>query len=427
MQKKRRLTATFCDMPEEKDTLRRSWRTGVHSDWTLELGQQRFAIHKVIVATGERASAFLAASFRKHCGQGERTDLTDLVPKSCWPHFEALLDYIYTGEISIAVENWGAFAKMADLLQIGALFHSCVEIGSDLITPDTAAKIVADVVELQIGGDLQQQVVQLAVHEMAPRFSSYKHADLVGLPLQVFESLLRRDDLEVTNEDQVFDFLLKISADLGQAEMKQLWRCCRLQHLSVEKRLDLASISEIPKEAVVLAFAQQGATPRRHVPLPAWAQGWGEATSPRGREITFVIANPASYAHKRNLRSPMHRLCDHFSWRLLVFPLGTESTGTPRQVAAFVELVPDPGVDPSWSLRRVKYSITLVNLISDRKSITKEHVFDFSAAELDNGWHRGWVPPDSMTVAAGWLNEQGEICFTAKCDARNVMEVRLTD
>eukprot|EP00418_Pyrodinium_bahamense_P038678 CAMPEP_0179206438 /NCGR_PEP_ID=MMETSP0796-20121207/102936_1 /TAXON_ID=73915 /ORGANISM="Pyrodinium bahamense, Strain pbaha01" /LENGTH=137 /DNA_ID=CAMNT_0020911361 /DNA_START=28 /DNA_END=437 /DNA_ORIENTATION=- len=137
MQGKRKLTAVFRDIPQEKDALRRSWRTGEHSDWTLELGAQQFTIHKVIVATGERASAFLAASFRKHCGQCERTSLTELVPRTCWPYFEALLDYMYNGDISIAVESWVPLVKLADLLQIGALYTKCVEVGSDLISPET--------------------------------------------------------------------------------------------------------------------------------------------------------------------------------------------------------------------------------------------------------------------------------------------------
>mmetsp|Transcript_55005 Transcript_55005/g.170795 ORF Transcript_55005/g.170795 Transcript_55005/m.170795 type:complete len:425 (+) Transcript_55005:111-1385(+) len=414
MQRKRKLTAS-CDIPQEQDSLRRSWRTGEHSDWMLELGPQHFSIHKVIVATGDRASGFLTASFRKHCGQSERTDLTDLLPRSCWPHFEALLDYVYNGDVSITIENWAAFVKMADCLLISSLYTKCIEVGSNLITADSAPRIVADAVELELGGELQSEVMQIAVEEIAMHFSTYNPKDLCALPVQVFELLLRRDDLEVLNEDQVFNFLLNISAEVGQAEMKRLWKCCRLHHLSQERIMEMASVNEIPKEAVIVAMAQRGPGPRLSAPLPAWAQGWGEATVPRGREITFLVPNPSAYAHKRHLRSVAHRLCERFWWRLLIFPLGTESTGTPRQTAAFVELVPDAGVEPTWSLRRVKYSITLVNWTSERKSVTKEHTFDFSAAELDNGWHRGWVTPDQLTAASGWVNENGEMCFRARC------------
>ncbi|CAK0865381.1 unnamed protein product, partial [Prorocentrum cordatum] len=76
--RKRKLTAAFCEMPQERDALRRSWRGGEHlSDWTLAVGPTEYKIHKVIVATGPCASAFLAAAFREHCGETRaRTELT---------------------------------------------------------------------------------------------------------------------------------------------------------------------------------------------------------------------------------------------------------------------------------------------------------------------------------------------------------------
>jgi len=390
----------------------------------IVLGPKEYTIHKVIVATGERASAFLAASFRKHCGQtSERTDLTELIPQTCWPHFEALLDYVYHGEdvadIEVRVSNWGPLMKIADILQIRALYTKCVEVGADLISHNTAPNVVADAVELQLGGELQQQVVQIAVDVMSQHFSSYTHNDLLGLPLQVFEALLQRDDLEVTNEDQVFDFLVSTSKDLGDPEMQRLWRCCRLHALSPERTLQIMQIDAIPKAAVVWALSQRVPTIAKPAPNPDWAKDWVSATGPRGREITFLVPNPAAYANKRHLRSAAHQLCEKFKWRLLVFPLGTESTGNPRQVAAFVEVVPEPSVEAGWSLRRVKYTITLVNWADERKNITKEHIFDFSASEVDNGWHRGWVTPEALTASQGWLNESSEVCFRARCDVKN--------
>jgi len=415
MQRKRKLLASFREMPEEREALRRSWRTLEHSDWTLVLGEQTFGVHKVIVATGERASLFLAASFRKHCGKHERTDLTDLLPRLCWPHFEAVLDYVYSGEIDVTVESWGAFVKMADMLQIGALFTTAVEQGNDLISPETAPKLVADTVELQLGGDLQQQLLQVAMDVMAPHFSQYAAKDLAALPLEVFQSLLRRDDLDVANEDKVFDFLLQLSDKLGQAEMEPLWKCCRLHALSPERVLEVAEINDIPKRAVVWALAQL-VPAARPSSLRALVKDWGEdVAAPRGREITFRIRNPAGYMSKWALRSPAHQLCERFKWRLLVFPLGTESTGTPRQAAAFVELVPEAGTDAAWCFKRVKYWITLVNFADEQRSIQKEHTFDFCASSVDNGWHRGWVTPESMTTAQGWLSADGELCFRAQC------------
>lgn len=420
MQRKRKLTAAFCEIPQEKDALKRSWRAGEHCDWTVILDTKEFHIHKVIVATGDRASAFLAASFRKHCGKNDTTDLTTLVPQKCWSYFESLLDFVYGSDVEVTIDNWAQLVKMADLLQIGSLYTRCVEAGSDLITSETAPKVVATVNDLQLGGDLQQEVEQIAIDVMTPLFSSYKPKDLIMLPVPAFQALLRRDDLDIPNEDSIFEFLMHISVELGSETMAQLWRCCRLQNLSPERVLEVALVNEIPKEAIVWALACKGAPPREVLP-PAWVASseWAEHTGPRGREITFLVPNASGYANKRHLRSPAHQLCERFSWRLLIFPLGTDSTGHPKQVAAFVELIPEAGVDSAWILRRVKYSITLVNWTDERRNITKDHTFDFCAAEVDNGWHRGWVTPDSMTMAQGWLNENGELHFKASCCVRN--------
>jgi len=320
------------------------------------------------------------------------------------------------------VENWGPMVKMADLLQIRSLYNKCVEEGSDLVTPETAPRLVADATELELGGDLQPQFVTIAIEVMAPQFQNYQPKDLTILPLQVFQALLCRDDIEIPNEDHIFKFLLGLSSELqNSAEMRQLWKCCRFYELSPKRVHDIVKVPEIPKEAVVWALARRGpAHPSQTAGVtPPWALEW-DAGGSRGREITFLIQNPSGYANRRHHRSQAHQLCDRFKWRLLIFPLGTESTGTPKQVAAFVELVPEPGVDAGWSFRRVKYSITLVNWADEQKNITKEHTFDFCAAEVDNGWHRGWVTPDVMSTH-GWLNDNSELCFRARCCIRNAM------
>lgn len=400
--------------------MKRSWRTGEHSDWTLILGAEEFKIHKVIVATGARASAFLAAAFREHCGKRHSTNLTDLMPRQCWPFFHDLLDFLYGCHVELQIDNWGPMVKLADLLQIRSLYKRCIEVGGDLITPESVPSIVTAAVELELGGELRQEIVQIAVDTMAPHFSSYKPTDLALLPLEIFQMLLRRDDLDVLNEDQVFEYLLHV-ASLQQSDTEQLWRCCRFHHMSAEKILDVIHASDVPREALVWALACRGAPACRVPEAPAWAAGWAAADRPRGREISFLVQSPAAYSNKRQLRSPEHQLCEGFRWRLLVFPLGTESTGSPKQMATFVELVPEHGLEPGWTFRRVKYTITLLNWSDPAKSITKEHVFDFSANEVDNGWHRGWVTPDNMTAAQGWLNENMELCLRARCDIRNAV------
>ncbi|CAK0813518.1 unnamed protein product, partial [Prorocentrum cordatum] len=288
--------------------------------------------------------------------------------------------------------------------------------GADLITHESAPRIAASAVGLELGGELQQEVVELCVDAMAPQFSSYAPSDLAVLPSEVFQALLLRDDLEVANEDDVFDFLRKVSGQLDSNSMSQLWRHCRLHQLSRERVLEAALIEEIPKAAIVWAMAQlRPATAcKTSSCVPPWASELAACpASPRGREISFRVQCPTGFASKKSLRSRRHGP-RWFRWRLLVFPLGTECTGTPRQVAAFVEVVPDADVVSTWKLKHVKYSITVVNWRDERLSVTKEHVVDFSASE---------VPPETMTSCQGWLSESGELCFRARCCVRGATAV----
>mmetsp|Transcript_40180 Transcript_40180/g.92966 ORF Transcript_40180/g.92966 Transcript_40180/m.92966 type:complete len:467 (+) Transcript_40180:48-1448(+) len=433
MQRKRKLTASFLEIPEEKDTLKRSWRTGEHSDWTLTLGDAEFKVHKVIVATGERASAFLAAAFRKHLGDAdEHTNLTELLPRQCWNHFEAVLDFIYSEKLDIQAHSWGPLVKMADVLQMGTLYTKCIEAGNTFLSNEEAEKhaprLAIDAVELQLGGRLQEEVIQIAVDLMATCFKGLKTKDLVMQPVEVLQSLLLRDDLEIDNEDAVFDLLKELSKTLSKAQMEMLWRCCRLQRLSPSRVLEVALIQEVPKEAVVWALANQGPPPRPSP--PGWASPWAANTRPRGREIVFVIPNAKSYAPKSSVRSESHRLLDRFNWRLLIFPGGTanpESKSATGTTGAFVELVPDADID-EWTVMGIRYSITLVNWKDERSNVSKEHKFHFShtkdRVEVDNGWHRGFLTAENMTVEQGWLNERGELRFRAQLCCRQA-EVRI--
>jgi len=428
MLKKRKLTASFLEIPFEKDTLLRNWRSGEHSDWTLTVGDSTFKVHKVIVATGDRASAFLAAAFRKHLGHAEEhTDLTKLLPRPCWPYFETVLDFIYSDKLEITAESWGPLVKMADVLQMGTLYTKSVEAGNHFLSGEDAdqhaPRLAIDAVRLQLGGRLQEEVIQVAVDSMASCFKSVKTSDLVMQPVEVLNLLLQRDDLEVDSEDAVFDVLLELSLSLEKAQMELLWRCCRLQRLSPIKILKIADIDEIAKEAIVWAMANRP-SPALSLTQPKWAHPWSQNAGCRGREIHFAIPDARDFVAKQHTRSESHRLLDKFSWRLLIFPHGTAPESTPgKTTAAFVELVPDADVD-EWTVKGIRYSITAVNWKNEQKNITKEHEFQFSHTEVDNGWHRGFAPVEKMTEEEGWLNGRGELCFRGILCSRRA-EVRM--
>ncbi|CAK9011113.1 unnamed protein product [Durusdinium trenchii] len=143
---------------------------------------------------------------------------------------------------------------------------------------------------------------------------------------------------------------------------------------------------------------------------------------PLDHEIEFLLKDPKSYKQGQSVHSHSKTLHGCFTFRLLVFPMGTEVTSPPPQLAAFVEAVPPPGCDEiRWHFEGVRYQITAVNWKDYRKSTTQQDTWSFSRDHSDRGWHKGFVKASQMTSESGWLNDEGELCLRASCSCRRAM------
>merc|ERR1719353_2790867 len=142
---------------------------------------------------------------------------------------------------------------------------------------------------------------------------------------------------------------------------------------------------------------------------------------PREHELEFILPAPKSFRQGKSTLSELRELQGSFRFRLLVFPMGTDNTGRPEQIAAFVEVVPPEGTDVRWAFEQVRYQITVVNWKDYRRSATQTDTFTFQRDSSDRGWHRGFLKASEMTSESGWLSENGELCFRAACSARRAM------
>jgi ubiquitin C-terminal hydrolase len=143
---------------------------------------------------------------------------------------------------------------------------------------------------------------------------------------------------------------------------------------------------------------------------------------PRDHELEFLVKDPKSYLQGRSLVSHIKALQGSFRFRLLIFPMGTDSTGRPEQLAGFVEVVPpDTCSDVRWAFEQVRYLIAVINWKDYRRSIWQQDTFTFQRESSDRGWHRGFLKASDMTTESGWLNDNGELCLRATCQARRAM------
>lgn len=140
---------------------------------------------------------------------------------------------------------------------------------------------------------------------------------------------------------------------------------------------------------------------------------------PLPHEMEFLIKDPQKFRQGESIHSPTRSVTGSFSFRVLVFPMGTDNTQPRNQLSAFVEAVPPPGCEESrWVFESVKYQISVVNWKDYRQTMTQCDMFTFNRENSDRGWHKGFVKGAQMTQESGWLNEQGELCLRASCSSR---------
>lgn len=140
--------------------------------------------------------------------------------------------------------------------------------------------------------------------------------------------------------------------------------------------------------------------------------GRDQLPAPLDHEIEFLVPGWTNFTIGQTIRSDVFTVGD-FSFRLLVFPRGTQCTGG-NQLSAFVEAVQQESMDARWTVESVRYQITLINWIDYRASITKVDTHTFSKDVIDRGWHDMQRVCD-MTVGRGWLGPDGSVLLRASC------------
>uniref|UniRef100_A0A7S1WUC1 BTB domain-containing protein n=1 Tax=Alexandrium catenella TaxID=2925 RepID=A0A7S1WUC1_ALECA len=267
-----RVDVPFPELPSDADTEIPSWRTGLHSDWQLRLGQTEYRIHKVLTGHGPRASAFLCSAFTTGqqlaagcCLEESRgssggcigeTDLSNILPEQVWPVFGEVLDYVYSEELHLTDENAVPLLRCADVLQIRSLFLLCVEGINELLSVTAAPKILGDSVGL-LGGALAEQIQKAAQDVIAEHFDAYSVADLQRIPTTQLVQILKRDDLNLMHENEVFDRVLEtaelLNSEDRKAEVIQLWQTVRFGALSNSYVIRASQVEAIPKMVLIWA------------------------------------------------------------------------------------------------------------------------------------------------------------------------------
>ncbi|CAE6946172.1 Ankrd17 [Symbiodinium sp. CCMP2592] len=142
----------------------------------------------------------------------------------------------------------------ADALQIRSLFLRCVEGINEILSVPTAPRILSDSFSI-LGGPLAEQISKAATDVIAEHFDEYCTEELQRLPPSTLAQILRRDDISVMHENEIFDFVADAAQSLTfsgrAAEATQLWQSIRFGALSNSYMVRAAQVETIPRMTLI--------------------------------------------------------------------------------------------------------------------------------------------------------------------------------
>lgn len=206
-------------------------------DITFLVGSQSFQAHRVILAS---VSPYLRAMFT--CGMKESSqheiELRDIDPKA----MDFLIDYAYTGEVMISIDNVQDLLPAAGILQLKELKDACCSFLGDHmdVTNCLGIKQFAD---LHSCPKLLRQANRFVVLKFV---EIIQHDEFLQLPHHILKEILEDDHLHVDSEVQVFrSFLAWVNHDMD------------VRAQNAYELLDLIRLPLIPKNFWTDLFQQE--------------------------------------------------------------------------------------------------------------------------------------------------------------------------
>ncbi|XP_067219965.1 kelch-like protein 6 isoform X2 [Chanodichthys erythropterus] len=170
------------------------------TDVSLHVQGQSFQCHRVVLAA---ASHYFRAMFcndlrEKH---EENVNLKGLDADT----MRILLEYTYTSKITITKDNVQRMLEAASLFQFPRIVDACASYLAEALYPENCVGILhlADVHSLE---SLKAQVRTYIIQNFS---QVVEHDEILELPADVLVSLLQHDELGVTEEEQVFDVVIR--------------------------------------------------------------------------------------------------------------------------------------------------------------------------------------------------------------------------
>ena len=199
----------FVDKAYQNDFMKavhRLRQNNEYTDVTLQSGDVHIRCHRVVLAV---ASEYFKAIFR--CGEESASHTVQLTMDP--DTLTSIIDYIYTGEIELTVDNVESFVVACDVLQLDGLKAGC----EDFMTSQVE---LANCITLYRFSTLYQlcKVQRKAKGLMMAEFETVAFNDqFKEMCCSELVELIKDDDLNVDDEDTVVECVLDwVTHDLGK-------------------------------------------------------------------------------------------------------------------------------------------------------------------------------------------------------------------
>ncbi|XP_078494945.1 kelch-like protein 6 [Ciona intestinalis] len=205
-----------------QDSIREMAQDSRFTDVIIEVEGHSFRCHRIILAASSQYfRAMFCASYR------ERDQSSVEIKGVTIDVMKILIRYAYTSYLEINTENAQTVLEAASLLQFTRVMEACANYFASQLSIENAPGIM-ELAQRHSLSELQQ----LATLECVTHFSNLRSSsDYLCMSSQLFEVILGRDDLDVANEEDVFEavmFWCQHDAEIRKSELPNLLRHVKL-------------------------------------------------------------------------------------------------------------------------------------------------------------------------------------------------------
>jgi uncharacterized membrane protein YgcG len=159
------------------------------ADWTIQLGQERYLIHKGHLGQGTRASEYFNGVFLRWSQGLTETDLSSSLPEPCHHAWEEVLDFVYGGDASLKPSNVISKFKIAHFLNMPTLMRLCLDYINGNLSRETAGTMLRKSLALSPGLDA---IVHNCIQTLAIELNYCEIESFLTLPLETVSTILEQ-------------------------------------------------------------------------------------------------------------------------------------------------------------------------------------------------------------------------------------------